>query len=293
MESELAVLAISIVNYFSSSDLRACLDSLASTHNSDSALLALVDNSEDDEEWKRVTRLAHEYSHRFVEIKATKASRNLGFGAGHNLAIGSLTSQDYDHILILNPDVTIIHGRISPASGTTGYLAGMEVMQRGRVTAGLSRMNVLTGATKRVLQPTQHRYEYPDGHCLLIDRRLWEDLQGFDEDYFLYCEELDFVLRCYRRHGIRPRVLHGVRVEHIGGTSTESMFAKSTLTSFHANRSRVLLYRKHRLPRLALAMMISLRVGLATLHFVTGKRAHASSVIRGIWEGITMREICS
>jgi GT2 family glycosyltransferase len=57
------------------------------------------------------------------------------------------------------------------------------------------------------------------GAFLLIRRGLFEKLQGFDERYFLYYEDVDLCLSV-RKAGWKVVYFAGARAEHVGGGST-------------------------------------------------------------------------
>lgn len=56
------------------------------------------------------------------------------------------------------------------------------------------------------------------GTCLLVRREAFEEVGGFDEAFFLYCEDADLCLRL-RRRGWRVMVTGAVSVPHVGGAS--------------------------------------------------------------------------
>ncbi|HYF02178.1 MAG TPA: glycosyltransferase family 2 protein, partial [Patescibacteria group bacterium] len=64
--------------------------------------------------------------------------------------------------------------------------------------------------------------QYLDGAVIAVSREAFEQLRGFDEDFFFYAEEADFCLRLQKSgwkvvHVPYSRVLH-----HRGGSSTKS-----------------------------------------------------------------------
>jgi GT2 family glycosyltransferase len=56
------------------------------------------------------------------------------------------------------------------------------------------------------------------GCLLLIDRELWEELEGFDPAFFMYGEDADLCLRA-RTLGARPMVTARATIVHYGGQS--------------------------------------------------------------------------
>lgn len=56
---------------------------------------------------------------------------------------------------------------------------------------------------------------------MLVDKTAFDAVGGFDERYFMYCEEADLQLRL-RGHGYRITALGSVRLVHHTGGSTDS-----------------------------------------------------------------------
>ena len=79
------------------------------------------------------------------------------------------------------------------------------------------------------------------GGAMLIRRSLFEALGGFDEDLFMYCEDVDLGYRI-RLAGGACRVIPDAVVEHIGSASTGG--AGSDFASFHGARNRIRVFIK-------------------------------------------------
>jgi GT2 family glycosyltransferase len=80
------------------------------------------------------------------------------------------------------------------------------------------------------------------GASMIMKRELFEAVQGFDEDYFLYGEETDLCLRI-RKYGYQIGYCDEVTVRHIGsgsekGTPPEEILRKKKM-------GKLLFYRKH------------------------------------------------
>jgi N-acetylglucosaminyl-diphospho-decaprenol L-rhamnosyltransferase len=73
------------------------------------------------------------------------------------------------------------------------------------------------------------------GAFFVISRSLFEELEGFDERFFMYYDELDLCLRA-RRHGARAMVASRIRIYHHVGASTDRVPGKRL---FYLLRSRL------------------------------------------------------
>jgi GT2 family glycosyltransferase len=140
--------------------------------------------------------------------------RNLGFSRGVNE--GCRLSRG-DWFLLLNPDVTVEPGflgrvhehinRLSADDSNVGVV-GFQILDRGgqlQPSAGQfpGFLGTLLGvlrkrsARKCRLIPDQRprRVQWVTGCCLLIRRECFEQVGGFDRDFFLYYEDVDFCRR--------------------------------------------------------------------------------------------------
>lgn len=195
-----------------------------------------------------VDNASHDASLTFLDsyrgVRLVRNDTNRGFGAACNQ--GAALAQ-CRYLLFINPDCRMAAGSVQrlaalldadPGIGMAGPLIlnpdGTE--QRGcrrllpdphralmRVL-GLHRPNTrgevagfdLTGTP---LPDSPVPVEAISGACLLIRRELFEKLGGWDEGYFLHCEDLDLCMRV-RQAGARTLFVPGVTVNHVQGASS-------------------------------------------------------------------------
>jgi N-acetylglucosaminyl-diphospho-decaprenol L-rhamnosyltransferase len=137
---------------------------------------------------------------------------NIGFGAANNyLAQGAAG----DWLLLLNPDTELephaIDALLQAAQKNPefGILGGISISRSGEALP-ISRLSfptfgsVLRGAVGLGSVPLPPataaeivQVDAVSGGFMLISRKVWDRLGGFDERFFLYAEELDLC----RRHG--------------------------------------------------------------------------------------------
>ena len=105
--------------------------------------------------------------------------------------------------------------------------------------------------------------EWVSGACMLVRRDAYEAIGGFDERFFLYCEDTDLCRRLWRRRATPCASSPRAEVHHVGGASSGA-----GETQWIAARSRVLYARKHLDPRSARLEALGVALGEAT-HVVT------------------------
>ncbi|NJN47653.1 MAG: glycosyltransferase family 2 protein [Candidatus Competibacteraceae bacterium] len=188
---------------------------------------------------------------------------NIGYGAGHNLAI---TRTDTQFHLILNPDVWLENAslyealKFMAAYPEVGLLAPMVVDQQGarqflckRYPSVLDLLlrGFAPGLLRRLFRRRLDYYEMRDqigdvviwnvplisGCFMLFRHPLLVGIQGFDAKFFLYFEDYDISLRTAKH--ARIAYVPAVRIVHFGGQAARKgwrhigLFLRSAVTFFN------------------------------------------------------------
>jgi len=224
-----------IVSYRCATLLRDCLASLdAQRHEVDMEVL-VVDNASGDE-----TAAAAKASHPWIDLETL--DENIGFGRANNRAIARARGRA---VLILNPDTFLPPGSLRAcldrlwASPEVGVLSPRLVDPDGHLDRRCKRgfptvwssFCYFTGLDRRFTGPRSTRYtmgELPEdqmgdvesvsGAFMLMPKAVLEKVGGFDEQFFMYAEDIDLCLRAIE-HGYRVRYWPGVDVVHVGAGS--------------------------------------------------------------------------
>jgi N-acetylglucosaminyl-diphospho-decaprenol L-rhamnosyltransferase len=185
-------------------------------------------------------------------------SSNLGYAAGINRGVRE--GSGAEAILVLNPDTRLHEGCIPPLYNAlqmprTGIVGPRMLSSDGTLYFSLRRnptlwralglthlkLPILSEFVQEVAAYEQpHVVDWAVGAVLMMTRKCFDLLGGWDESFFLYCEETDFSLRA-TDHGLVTRFEPRSIVVHIGGGSgrSEKTFAMQAI-------NRVRLYgRRH------------------------------------------------
>lgn len=114
------------------------------------------------------------------EILLHKSQGNIGFGAAHNCLMAS--SNQWTHYLALNPD-----GILHPDA-----IRQMLCCDDG---ASLIEARQIPLEHPKHYNPSTYEVEWCSGACLLIRHDIYKETGGFDEDFFMYCEDVDLSWR--------------------------------------------------------------------------------------------------
>ncbi len=286
-------LTIQIVNWNAREPLRAALRSILAHPPHFPYEIIVVDNASSD---GSVQMLEKE----FPEIKLIVSEQNLGFSRGHNLAARAARGK---YQFILNPDtevmpnaldllvefaekhpeVAIIGPKILNPDGSLQY----SCRRFPNPTAALFRNTPLgklfpnNRYTREYLMTdwdhsSIREVDWVSGAALFIQREVFERLGGFDEQFFMYCEDMDL---CYRAWQAGYKVVYYPEpvIIHAIGRSTD-LVANKMIITFH--RSMYLFYKKHYTHKIFPPLRPLVPIGLALRASIFLLKNYKDSLVR-------------
>ena len=206
--------AVVIVSYNSRATLTAALASVREARE-----VVVVDNASPDGTGAWLAR-ERPYAH----LTVVQTEQNVGFSRAVNLGVAHTRAA---HVLLLNPDAALIPGAMpqllprfaacerrfgawAMGLGQTDPAGALQLacgprpslpvewarrwLQRGLDVPGGSRARRAARLVHALL-PGPRRVGWVAGSSLLVTRRAFARVGGFDPNYFLYFEDIDFCLR--------------------------------------------------------------------------------------------------
>lgn len=146
-----------------------------------------------------------------------------GFGTNHNRALAGAAEP---FVCVLNPDVelagcdpfvALVRAAAMPGTGCA-YPGQLD--DQGRLQD--SERELLTPwvlLRRRVMGRGETKADWVNAACLVLPQPVWQALGGFDEAYFMYCEDVDLCLRL-RLAGL-ALVRAPVQVVHAGRRASQ------------------------------------------------------------------------
>jgi len=250
-----------IVNWNSGKQLLECLESLSSSWQRTVLELAqctVVDNASSDQSADIPQKVSY-------PLEIIKNQDNKGFACASNqgAALGRSPL-----VLFLNPDIKLFPDSIAeavqcldePGNESVGILGIQLVDSNGSIHRNTARfptpMSILCQMIgldrlwpKRfpsmVMTEWDHReskvVDHVEGSFYLVRRKVFDDLKGFDERFFMYLEDLDFSLRVAQA-GWKSFYLANAQAYHQGGGTTSPIKARRLYYYLH---NQVLYSAKH------------------------------------------------
>ena len=210
------------------------------------------------------------------EIHLVRSAENRGFGAGCNMGAGYASGR---YFLFLNPDTRFLNDVLAdlvrfldhhPFAAVAGPLVVDEqdtvLFEAGRSLPTLSneflqhstlsfRFGKRGWASRPYLSDWDHlstrEVEAVLGACMLVRSDVFRNVEGYDEKFFLYSEELDLCCRL-RKAGFQIWYVDTARVLHKERQSTIKLFGSVGRIVLQNMRSQHYYFRKHFGPATAL-----------------------------------------
>ncbi|HXH61671.1 MAG TPA: glycosyltransferase family 2 protein [Fimbriimonadaceae bacterium] len=255
-------LSITICSWNTVDDLRACLASLRAAKDEANFEVVVVDNDSEDGSADMVAA-------EFPEFVLIRQEVNLGFTGGHNLAIKERKGRD---VALLNSDTVVHPGAISAVSQfmrenpKVGVVGVKLLNPDGSLQMSCRRFpNPLAAAFRntwlgRLFPNNRFTREYlmadfehdkprevdwVSGAAMFIRGELIDEIGLLDDDFFMYCEDVDFCRRAWDA-GWKVMYLPSAVITHAIGRSSDKA-PNRMIARFHLSMLRY--YRKHDLRR--------------------------------------------
>lgn len=270
--------------------LLRCIDSLKAdgvTH------IVVLDNDSKDDSVEAVRRV-------HPDVELIELRQNTGFGGGINRAVPH-TSTPY--VLVTTPDVYVEPGSTKALEAVlderpdVGFVAPAIYTPDGRLYPSVRRLPGLLDATGHAFlhfvwpsNPFSRRYKMLDwDHAtardvdwvacthFLVRREAWDAVGGFDEQFFMFLEDVDLCSRL-RDAGWKIRYEPGAVVQHEISASADQipyrMIATHHRSIYRFNRKRATGARRALLPLIGAGLVV--RTLLAWLQRAIRRKPHAA-----------------
>ncbi len=277
--------SIIIISYNTREMTLACINSILEQTKGISYEIIVVDNDSRDGSEQAIRD-------KFKNIDLIASNENLGFARANNFAAKKAKG---NYILLLNPDTVILDGAIQKIHSFAVANPHHQIYG-GRTLYGDHSLNhescwarptlwslfcYATGLTSifrrnRIFDPESYgdwqrnsikEVDIVTGCFLLIERQLWQRLNGFDPLFFMYGEDADLCLRSFK-YGANPVITPDATIIHYCGAS-EKIYPDKMIRLF---RAKIQLIRRHFAP-------IEKFIGVTLLKVSVFSRMLASNIL--------------
>ena len=168
---------------------------------------------------------------RFPEARRLPLGVNAGFAEANNRGVAAATGE---LVMLLNPDAWLEPGSLETLAralledDTIGVVGGTVRHEDGSVQEMgnlLDRLGFPVPRRHGADSPIDRRAFFVGGCAMMMRRREWDRLGGFDPRFFMFFEEVNLCWRA-QRAGLDVAIVPGATIWHLGGVTLSGGYAK-------------------------------------------------------------------
>ena len=192
-------LTIVIVSFKSGDILHRCIKSIDKKYP-----IIIVENSQN-------IKLKEELEKKYSNVECILPEKNLGYGAGNNLGIKNSKTK---YVLTLNPDTILYENTIS------------KLLEQANIIEDFALLGPKVVSETENLSNTESKIKavnYIKGFAIFFNKEKFINVGFFDENYFLYFEEIDLCKKVIKSNN-KIYLINDALIKHVGGKSHEDKY---------------------------------------------------------------------
>ncbi len=287
-------LSIIIVNYNVKEFLQNLIHSIEKASTNITKEIIVIDNASDDGSVEFLKE-------KFPQVKLIVNQKNLGFGKANNIGLKQATGK---YILLINPDTIVAEDTFEKMiqffeTNKNVGLAGCKILNpdgtlqlacRRSFPGPWTSFTKVTGLSSLFPKSklfARYNLTYLDenqsyevdaisGSFMMMRREVYRKVGGFDEQFFMYGEDLDL---CYRvqKAGFKIYYVHTTQIIHYKGESTKRSSLDETKVFYNAMH---LFVKKHLSSSFLVGLILRSAIGIrSSLGFIGVRKLIIISVI--------------
>jgi GT2 family glycosyltransferase len=238
--------SVIIVNYNTVNLLCNCINSIYDKTKGVDYEIIVVDNHSTDGSIEILKR-------KYPQVRLIENLKNLGFGKSNNLGV-SISKGRY--LLLLNSDTIFCNNAIkrfidfyeSHLDMNLGVIGGWLLNERGEVIHSAGEFMTMMSMIKKYCYIFCSKYlkiiqykkqsniksqlfvqaDYVTGADLFMETTLFKEIGGFDEDFFMYAEDM-YLQKQIAKTGRKNYLIKGPQIIHLEGRSCKINWKKRLL----------------------------------------------------------------
>ena len=209
-------ITVGIVTFKSEKVIFKCLKSLENIKK-----IIILDNSNDLLLKEKIKKI---YPH----INFILSKKNNGYGAGNNKIFRLAKTS---HVLVLNPDTILSKNCIK------------ELVHQANLIK--NKFAILAPNEKKIIKKGITEVEHVKGFSMLVNLSKIKKIKMFDENYFLYLEEIDLCKRL-KLESEKIYICGKAKITHLSAKSSNIGFEFEKCRNWHWMWSKVYYNKKHK-----------------------------------------------
>ena len=202
-----------IVSFRSSHIIEKCIKSI-----NPKIKIIIVENSND-------IQVKDYLENKFLNVQVIIAKKNLGYGKGNNLGISKVDTQ---YAFILNPDAILEENSLEKFYKAQIFLQDDFTILAPNLFNNYGYfLNSNKNINKEILE-----VDYVKGFAMLINLKKIHPKDLFDENFFLFLEEIDLCKRI-KQNGGKIFVIQNSKIHHLGKQASENILNIELCRNWH------------------------------------------------------------
>ena len=187
-----------VINTFKSDEkIFSCIDSI-----DQNIKIIIIENSEN-------SKFKNNLEQKYKNVTCYLARDNLGYAKGNNLGLSKVKTR---YALILNPDTMLEKNAVknffvNVQNSLDFAIIGPAIQEK----EDQSKARAKEGKNLREVK-------YVKGFAMFLNLKQFEDVGFFDENFFIYLEEIDLCKRL-KKNGKKIFLDSNINIEHLGASS--------------------------------------------------------------------------
>ena len=275
------MISVITVSYNTKEFLRSCLRNVIASERAAFEVI-VVDNASKDGSVAMVKR-------EFPEVICIENTENLGFGMACNqgmarakgeyffllnsdtliekqtLAKLSVYMNEHMDVGVLGCQVRGANGEVQASAGFYPTIFRVFLWMSFLDDVGLGTIFKPYHVLDRRFFLKDQEVDWVQGSCMVITRPVYEKIGGFDEEIFMYGEDVEYGARA-KKNSYRVQYIAGITITHFGQGSSEGKSRNALLGEFKGLK---IMYRRHhtQLSQVLLSVMLQCGAFLRMLFF--------------------------
>lgn len=203
MKKDYAKIAIILLNYNNYNDTINCIESLKKV-DYPNFFVIVVDNNSTNDSFAYLKKMEND------KIKIINSGKNGGFAFGNNVGIKLALEQKAEYVLLLNNDTIVTPNFLTKLEecflikNNVGIVTSRIMYNKERdkiwYAGGDIDWDNLRATHEGINQSIYKKHEmrevnFASGCCMLISSECLRNVGGLPEDYFMYCEDMDYCVK--------------------------------------------------------------------------------------------------
>jgi GT2 family glycosyltransferase len=277
---------IIILNWNSAKNIEFLLNNIAESSHKKFRVI-LVDNHSKINDTEYIKKIYRKYFNLF-ETHLICNKKNYGYAGGNNKAYEYLSRLDLKgNILILNPDVIILPDTIRAMQYAMSDNVGGVMIRTLSNDASYTKMYdflQLKGFMQNYINSENLIVDtdYLAGSCMLLNRDVIDDIGLFNEDFFMYWEDVELSLR------IKAKGLRIVSTTESHILRSENNHCRNSNAVYYSSRNAFKLYRMYHCFSAVHLLIYETHLSVYTMKsfIVRGDYEVLKSYFKGVVDGI-------